>query len=111
VPRPQRALIALRHRADVDGRRKPGRVQLLGRRREQEPHTEGLELTAVALEGPGIPFEVFTRPELQRVDEDRGDDAGAAFACPAHEFEMPVVQGSHRRNEADRARQLGQQCA
>ena len=50
--------------------------------------------------GAGIILQVVRVVELRRVDEDADDRAIALRAAFLHQRKMPLVQGSHRRDEA-----------
>src|ERR1700737_209160 len=51
---------------------------------------------------PGVAMEIFVGRELELIDEDRNGHEAALRARPAHERQMPFVQGAHGWNEPDR---------
>ena len=59
------------------------------------------EKRGIPLLSPGVPREVLSRPELQRVDEDRDNHETALPSRRAHQRQMPLVERSHRGNETD----------
>ena len=62
---------------------------------------DAFQLAAVFFKAARIGVEILVRPELGRVDEDRGDDDVTLFLRRPHEGQVAFVQGSHRRDEAD----------
>ena len=82
-----------------------GRVDDVGVRGEHHVRSLPLEQREVGGQGPGIAVEVLTGPELQRVDEDRCDDAVGLLAGRADQLRVPLVQGAHRHDDRDPAGQ------
>ena len=82
---------------------KPWRVDLGGRRREQDVGAGVRGQAGVALLVARVGAEVGGVLELGRVDEQRHDDDVARRARLRHEREVPVVQGAHGRHEPDAA--------
>src|SRR5205085_4708414 len=78
------------------------RIHHIDRRHEEEIDALALEQRLVARLITRITREVFVRPELCRIHEDRDDDERrAGVACNANEREMALVEETHRRYEAD----------
>ena len=69
-----------------------------GRRRGR---ARGLAQLQVVFERPGIAVEVFARPELGRVDEDRDDREIGLAAAPLDQPGVALVQGAHRGDQPD----------
>src|SRR5213596_2744556 len=65
---------------DADGRDKARRVHLLDRRREDEIDTGLAEFREIGGLATRIGGEILSRPELPRIDKQRGNDA---LAVPA----------------------------
>ena len=103
VSRSKCAVERLRERADAHPRLIPGRIHLLGGRREDGIGAGARQLGDVALEVARILREVLRGPELRGVDEDRDDDERRSPARLFHEREVTAMQRAHRRHEADAA--------
>ncbi len=95
------ALEALGDAENLDRCREALRVDLLGRRREQEVGARRCGQLAVAGLVAGVAVEVAALVELRRVHEQRDDDEIAVRARALDQREMPVVQRAHRRHEPD----------
>ena len=80
---------------------RPGAIQLIGLRREQEVHAARFRQSRVAVAVARIAREVLVRTELQRIDEQAHDDAAGALARAIDQREMPFVERAHRRHERD----------
>jgi hypothetical protein len=101
------AVLALERRGqpgDVHRGRRAGRVDLVGRRREQEVGSGRGGQRRVARLVARIGGEVGGLVELGRVDEEGDDHDLGLRARGADEADVAVVQRAHRRHEADRAR-------
>ncbi len=61
------------------------------------------QAVAVPRELARVSIEVFVFTELKTIDENRCDERGGIEPCAADEFQMPLVQCPHRRDEPDRA--------
>ena len=85
-----------------DARREVRGVEARGIRKVQDVHALPGEQSRVPGFAPGIAGEILVRTELERVDEDRDDDEGRMSLREAHERQVPLMQGSHRRDEPDR---------
>ena len=95
----------------LDPGREPGRIELLGRRREEEVDTRGLGRALVGGEVARVGGEVARVAELRRVDEEARDDDVALGARGREERAVAVVERAHRRHEADRrARSQRAEC-
>jgi hypothetical protein len=99
--RPRHALEPLARPVDRD----PGRVSL-GVHHRDVRHPDELrsgrgELVEVARLVARVAGEVLGRRELARVDEDRDQHPVGALKRPADQREVPLVQGSHGRDEPD----------
>ncbi len=81
----------------------PPRVDLVHCRREDDVGTLAGTHLEVGLEGAWIAVEILRGPELQRVDEDRGDDrAGAApRASDPEQAGVTLVQRAHGGHKDD----------
>ena len=107
-----------RHAAEVDG--PLGAAQLMGNvavyadvgavsfrihfgrfGMEHGVDADAFQLAAVFFKAARIGVEILVRPELGRVDKDRGDDDVALFLRRPHEGQVAFMQGSHRRDQAD----------
>ncbi len=108
VTRPRGALERPRDRPDRDDRVEARRVDLLDRRGEDEVDALRLADGEVARLVARVLREVGRDVELARVDEDRHDGRRVGGPGLAHQRAMAVVQPAHRRDEADRARGVGQ---
>jgi hypothetical protein len=86
---------------DLDPGAVPRRVDLLGRRGEDDVTAGAPELRDVALEVAGVAVEVLVRPELRRVHEDADDHSIGGDPRLPHEREVPLVKRPHRRHERD----------
>ena len=89
--------------ADRDRGVEAGRIDLLDRGSEQDVHPELGGERGVALLVPGVGAEVLSRPELRRVHEERDDHGGAVLAGATHQRQVTLVEGAHRRRQADQA--------
>ncbi len=94
------ALESLAHASHDDARRKPRRIDLVGRRCEEQVDARLLRERGVARLVSWISGEVLGRAELQRVHERRHDDQIALGARGAQQRQMAVVERPHRWNEA-----------
>ena len=87
----------------LDPRLEPGRVHLVGGRREDEVYAglaRELEIVSLVVR---VALEVGSLRELGRVDEERHHHRVALRPCCAQEREVALVQGAHRRHDRDRA--------
>jgi hypothetical protein len=73
----------------------------LGRRSEHDVYAAPAKLVCIALEITGILLEVLSGTELRRVYEDGSDGVVCMLQCKIHEREVPAVERTHRRNEAN----------
>jgi hypothetical protein len=109
VTRPRRALERASQFARIERRCEAGRIHRLDRRRVQHRGTARLELCEVVRERARVAAEIFVRPELQRIHEERTGHArifgGGAFDQTA----VPGMQRAHRRHEAERSRQAARE--
>ena len=94
----------------LDERRGVGRVNLLGRWRENVVHLLGNAQIDIAREIARVVLQITVRLELGRVDEDRDHDQVADFADPTNQTQVPLVQRAHRGHETDPTA-LGQRLA
>jgi len=85
--------------ADVDLGRKPGRVHLRHRRREDQVQPDAGQLLRIALQRARIAVEIFVRRELRRVHKNAGDHLTRTALCLAHQRQVPVMQRAHRRHQ------------
>ena len=100
---PVGALERLGHPGHRHGRGEAGRVDLLDRRREQvvdaRPRRRARRRArwsrGYASRSRGV-------VELRRVHEQRHDDHIAVSASAAHQRQVALVEGAHRRNQSDR---------
>ncbi len=76
------------------------RIDVFDRRHQDIVYPGFLEQRQVGFLGAGIILQVVRVVELRRVDEDADDRAIALRAAFLHQRKMPLVQGSHRRDEA-----------
>ena len=88
---------------DLDPRLEAGGVHLLERRREEEVDARSGREARVARLVPRVRPEIGLVVELGRVDEERRDDRVVLGTGGPEEREMTVVEGAHRRHEADAA--------
>ena len=82
---------------------KPGRVDLVERRGEEQIGAGLGRERGVAVLVARVGGQVAGRVELRGVDEERHDDHVARGARVADEAQMALVQRAHRRHEADDA--------
>jgi len=94
------------HRSNVNRGRGSGWVDIFDARQEDKVYAGSLEHRQVSLFIARVALEILARSELGRVDEDRRDDRNAARSCRTHQRLVTGVEGTHRRHEADRARQF-----
>jgi hypothetical protein len=87
---------------DFDRGREVRGIEVFDGRDVEQFRARAREQRGVLLFAPGITLEVFAGRKLERVDEDRHDGEPASLPGQAHEGEMTLVQGPHRRNKADR---------
>ena len=100
----QRPDSPLQHRAQGsdDGRcLEPWGIHFLNGRREHNVGPRSSGKLDIAFERAGIARQVLRRGELERVHEHRGDNALRELPGAPDKREMSLVQGAHRRNEAD----------
>ncbi|MCY1178712.1 hypothetical protein D9M73_190770 [compost metagenome] len=76
-------------------------VHLLDVRVEQQVATGGHQLLLVGHQGARVTGQVFAGAELQRVDEDTGDDKIDALCGLGHQGRVAAVQVAHGRYETD----------
>ena len=86
---------------DLDPGLEAGRVHLLERRREEDVDPGLLGEARVAVLVSRIAGEVLAGDELGGVDEQARDDEVVLLARGAEEGEVALVEGAHRRDEAD----------
>ncbi len=91
----------VRRALGLDPGRESGRVQLVRCRREQEVDARGRRECRVAVEIAWIPVEIRSVAELRRVDEQARDHETALGARGAEQRGVSLVQGTHRRHEAE----------
>src|SRR5205823_6671012 len=77
------------------------RVHVFPGRGEQEVHSPLRGEPRVIVEGTWVPIEIFTGPELERIDEDAHDDRVGHALCCVDKFEVTFVQGAHGRHEGN----------
>jgi hypothetical protein len=103
MPRPEHAFERAGEFLDLDPRLVPGRVELVDRGREEEVDAGVLGDGHIALLVARIALEILRGIELGGVHEQAYDDRIALVASSAEKREVPFVEGSHRRDEPDRA--------
>ncbi len=86
---------------DLDLGGEARRIDLRGRRCEDQIDAGQLQQRHIARLVAWIGAEILMRAELRRVDEDGGDDAGAGLPCHRRQGQMPAVQRTHGRHQAD----------
>jgi hypothetical protein len=101
-----RARLTLQEQRDGPGA-DPGvgarRIHLFDGWMEEHVDASGLQHPAIDIEGPGIAGQVLAGGELQRVDEDAGDDAAARTPSRLNQAQVAGMQRSHGGDEADPA--------
>ena len=98
---PVRPAQAISQALHPNGGRETRRVDLGCRRHKDKVNPCRPEHCKIGRLAPRIGGEVFTGPELCRIDKDRRDDALAlGLRCP-DQRQMTVVQRAHRRHQAD----------
>ena len=97
------ALEAVGRALGHDPGREAGRIELAGRGREQHVDAVLGREAAVALDVAWVGGKVVGIGELRRIDEEaRDDDVALGPRCP-EQRRVALVQGAHRRDEADAA--------
>ena len=80
-----------------------GRIQNLLGRRENDIATRRFQSLAIVFKRARVVVKVVRRSELQRVDENTGDDRQAAgisvLMCDLDKRQMPLVQITHGRHQ------------
>jgi hypothetical protein len=77
------------------------RVHLVGGGCEDQVDALALAELQVGVEGARVPRQVFARPELQRVEEQRHDDDGRTLAGLPHQGRVPLVQRPESHDHRD----------
>ena len=93
---------------DFHERLEAGSVHLVRRRCEDHIHTHLPACFRIGIERLWVRIEILVGAELRRVDEDADDDEIARGPRGFDQRQMPRVQSSHRRHEADAS--LGVAC-
>ena len=101
MPGTVRAFQVVADAGDTDGRDKARRVHLLDRRREDEIDTGLAEFREIGGLATRIGGEILSRPELLRIDKERGDHALAVPARGLDQCQMAAMQRAHRRHQRD----------
>ncbi len=96
-----RALEALCRAAGLDPGGEPGRVHLVGRRREDDIDAELGRERGVPVEVARVGAQIRGLGELRRVHEDARDEHITVGTGRCEERGVPGVQGAHRRDETD----------
>jgi len=96
---PGLAFPALAEACDRDARGKTGGVHLLGRRHPQKVAAGGVERPCILFLLPRIALEVLALSELQRVDEQAGDNPVRLPARLFDQREMAAMERAHRRHQ------------
>ena len=104
----KRAFVAFADRSGIDRGREIRRIHRGDVRRVDEIDAGLAQLHDVVVEGARIAVEILVRTELQRVDEDGGDDGRVLRARAFDQRQMPRVQCAHRRNQSERMCRAGQ---
>jgi hypothetical protein len=94
------------HSIDRDVRRESGRVHVVNRRRPDEIDVRLSADVDVTRDIGRILVQVGRIAELQRIHEDRHDDARSESVGPLNEAHVTGVKGSHGGNHRD-----GSRCA
>src|SRR5258708_15296082 len=100
MPGPGLTLKRQRHGAGAHPGIRAERVHLGHRRVEEDVHAGGLEPATIFVEGARIARQILAGAELQRVDEDAGDDPVARPSSRRDQAEVAGMKGSHGWNEA-----------
>lgn len=101
VARPRRSFHRVAQPADVHGGREPVGVHRRHGRRVDDLDSRLLARSEVVVDRPRVVVEVALLAELERVHEDRDDDAVSAAGCSVDQFEVAAVERPHRRDEGD----------
>src|SRR5262249_13706694 len=86
---------------DLHPGREALRINRLPNRGEDQVDALGPADFEIALKRPWVAREVLARTELRRVDEERQHDEARLTASGPDQADVPLVQRSHRRYEAN----------
>src|SRR5579863_5026056 len=95
------AFEAITESLDVDVRPITGWINVGRLRRKNRINSGFCELLRIRFKRPRILREVFFRPELRWIDEDRRDNSRAFATSAFDKRQMTGVQRAHRRHKAD----------
>src|SRR5262249_20770393 len=86
---------------DLDPGLKSAGVELLPRGDEEDVHTRFFSQPRVALLVARVGRDVLVRGKLGRIDEEACNDPVVVLPRRAEERQVPLVEGPHRRDQAD----------
>ncbi len=99
MPGPSLPVPAIAQALDADRRGETRRIHVLSLGQPQQVATRLLQHLGVLLLLPRVAVEVLVRPELQRIDENGGDNPIRAAPRFLDQGDVPGMQRAHGRNE------------